>query len=376
MFTGVLFTALGLTFLSATASQASGTAFNPYPGQSITATTSVINKTSETTVAITDIQVSAPNSTDYVPVQLTVDSGSLSFGSRSGLTFTPSGTTSGAQLNFAGTRAAVNAALATLIYTKGGSDSVNLTAKLWDSSREFTCSNGHMYRFVSSTLSYSQAKSVATSAFGGNGYLVTPTTDAENTCVYNGIKAKSSSSSANITWIGAVASYSSPTVTYTWDGGPEQGTAFWTKTENTLGTSGTPVGGAYAKWDLETINSVLTYQPNATVSGSTIAEPCVVYYKATNNDSTWHDVTCTGPNMYVIEGDNPQLPTASVALNFNVSSPSSSPSPSPSTSSPTALAETSSTPVREALVPIAMILFGLSLLFFAIYRSRMQSKTQ
>ena len=343
-----------LTLLVASPAGAAGGAFNPYPGMSITAGTPVINTAaSATTVAITDVQVGAPGSADRVPVQLSVDSGSLSLGSTAGLTFFPAGASTGGTISFAGTRDDVNAALATLTLTKGGSDAVALTAELWDPSKDFTCSTGHVYRVVDAPQNYDQAKIQAASAFEGNGYLVTLTSDAENTCVHDNIASKALSGSANLTWIGAVATYSSPNVTFAWDGGPESGTAFWTKIANALGTSGSAIGGAFARWDGEPIGPTQVYQPNAAISGGAPIEPCVVYYKATDDDTTWHDVLCTGSNQYVIEGDDAELPTAAVAINFGAGAASPDPS---------ALARTGVDLVPLAVIAVSVALAGVILM--------------
>ena len=393
-FIGALITIVGFTLSSASPSEAVSTSFNPYPGTTITAGTATLNTVDATTASITDLQVGANNPGDEVPVQLSVTSGSLSLGTTTGLTFTPSGTTSGATISFKGTRTNVNAALATLSFTKGGSNSSTLTAKLWDPSKDFTCSTGHLYRVVKDRLTYDNAKSAAQSAFNNNGYLVTPTTADENTCVFNNVKSLfTNPATPYITWIGAVATLSSTTVSYTWSGGPENGTRFWEKagrlTDPTppatvataASTHGTSVNGAYANWDLE--GSL--YQPNADYlsSNSSLVEPCVVFYNASNASGTWHDVPCgvQSNGQYVIEADLPSIASTTITLNFSTSTPTPTPTPSVASVapvSPTAtasqLASTASTPIRSALPPIAVILFGLSLISYSIYRQQIASR--
>lgn len=380
-FIGALITIVGFTLSSASPSEAVSTSFNPYPGTTITAGTATLNTVDATTASITDLQVGATNPGDEVPVQLSVTSGSLSLGTTTGLTFTPSGTTSGATISFKGTRTNVNAALATLSFTKGGSNAATLTAKLWDPSKDFTCSTGHLYRVVKTALTYSAAKSTAESTFNNNGYLVTPTSAAENTCVFNNVKSLfTNPATTYITWIGAVATYvgsaTPPRVDYTWDGGPESGTNFWNKDANALLVHGNSVGGAYANWDLQNISGTDIYQPNATYT-TTLTEPCVVYYNASNASGTWHDVACgvQGNGQYVIEADLPSIASTTMALNFSTSTPTPSATPSvvPAASTPQ-LASTASTPIRSALPPIAVILFGLSLVSYSIYRQRTASR--
>ncbi len=318
------------------ASFAYGTTFDPYPGVTVVADAPTIDVSADPTVAITGIHTVSGAGSDRVPVKLTVDSGTLSLGTTSGLTFTPSGVTSGPELNFFGTRDDVNAALATLSLTKDATTSFTVAATIWDESKDFTCDTGHFYRVVDATSTYDTAKSSAEAAFAGNGYLVNPTTDGENTCVFDNVVAKADSGTANITWIGAKATYSSPMVTFTWDGGPEAGSSFWEKTAGTLGTAGSSVNAGYANWDVETLSGTLVYQPNARITGSNPQEPCVVFYKSDMTASTWHDVSCSQTNQSVIEGDSAQLSTISITVNNSGGSnpdPSTDPSAGSSTGS-------------------------------------------
>lgn len=305
-------------------SLAIGASFDPYPGITVSAASALLDAGSDSTVSVSGLQADAPNPSDRVPVKLSVDSGTVQLGTTTGLTFTPSGAESGSTIYFAGSLTDVNAALSSALVTKDTSDQIAVSATIWDESKDFTCDTGHFYRMVDASDSYTNAKARAQSDLDGNGYLVTPTTEAENTCVFTNIVAKADSGTANITWIGAMSSYSSPTVTYSWDGGPEAGVAFWSKDAGTTGTSGSSVSSGFAHWDVETISGVLTYQPNARLSGPSIEEPCVVYYKEDQSDSTWHDVGCGGPNQYVIEGDSATLSSATITVNFS-SSPSSTP---------------------------------------------------
>lgn len=389
MLGGALVTTLGIVLGTASVSHATSSTFDP-PGTSITVGTSTVNVGAVSSANLTDLQVGAANSNDIVPVQLSVDSGSLSLGTTTGIIFYPAGTQTGATINFLGTRSAVNTALATLTVTKGSSDTISLTASLGGPITDFTCSNNHFYRVVLNGTTRALAKTAATAAFGGAGYLVTPTTDSENTCVYNGMKDRAGSANAvgNITWIGAVATAASgtpavgDTVTYKWDSGPENNTSFWTKTSGATQPStstdpGATVNAAFAKWDLEQAG----YQPNALVVSSTLDEPCVVFYNAGNNSPTWHDVRCNDSRKFIIETDaTPSIPTSTVSLNFNVVTPTPSTSPTSSVSSAatadsapvvdTSLASTSSTPIRNALAPLALVLVGISLVLLATYRSR------
>lgn len=305
-----------LSTIGVQSAMALGAAFDPYPGITVTAGSPTVMAGSETVATITDLQVDAASSSERVPVKLTVDSGTLELASTTGLTFIPSDATTGSTIYFAGSRDDVNAALSSLKVTKESANDVTVTATIWDEAKDSICENGHFYRMVDDAESYSQAQTLSEAAFNGNGYVVTVTSEAENTCVWNNIVSKSDSGTANITWMGAIATYAAPTMTFTWDGGPEDGNAFWEKAAGATGTSGSSLNSGYAYWDVEMVSGSPLYQPNARVTGSTIQEPCVVYYKAEETDSTWHDVNCGGPNQFVIEADSPDLNSAIVVVKF------------------------------------------------------------
>ena len=370
-------TICGFLFASNTSSFAAPAGFNPYPGTSLSATNTTLNATDASTILVSGLSVADTVTPLEVPVQLSVTSGSLSMSQRSGLTFYPAGVTTGSTISFKGTPGDVNAALATLSVTKAGVDNITLTAKLWDPSRDFTCSTGHLYRVVNSQVTYSAANAAANAEFENTGYLVHPSTADENTCVYNGIT--SIAGSANITWIGISSRYVSTDVIYSWDGGPvgEANVDIWKKSAGTTGTHGTSISGNFANWDLQgTI-----YQPNARWISNAIEEPLVVYYSTANNP-TWHDVKdeLQGNGKYVIEADQPQISSTTVALNFLTSTPTPSASPTssstPVTVASTALATTAGTPIRDALLPVALVLFGISLVAFSVYQQRKSARRQ
>ena len=82
-----------------------------------------------------------------VPINLKVDSGTLKLGTTTGLTFT--GPTTGRSLTFTGTKSAVNAALATLVYRSNSPAAVTFTASIGSAGMVYYPGNGHVYEVVS-----------------------------------------------------------------------------------------------------------------------------------------------------------------------------------------------------------------------------------
>jgi hypothetical protein len=241
------------------------------------------NATGTVSVAmpITDIQVSG-GSTSSVPVKLRVTSGSLQMATTTGLTF--SGSQTGSTIYFSGTRDNVNAALASLTYTRNATGTDTLEVSLVDSGEVFFPDNGHLYEYVSLNANWNTAKTAAEgrTKYGATGYLVTVGSQAENDFVAARL--------LNAGWMGASDSASEGV--WRWVTGPESGTQFWSGL-----SGGSTVGGNYANWG--------TGEPND--SGG---EDCAQFL--TGGSGKWNDLPCSTYNLpgYVVEyGASGNLPT-------------------------------------------------------------------
>lgn len=251
--------------------------------------TSGTNATTTPNVAtsITGFQIVGP-STDTTPVKLLASYGTLAMGTTTGLTFT--GSPTGSVLYFSGTVANINAALATLTYTRASTGSDTLEISLVPPGEAFSVDNGHLYKFIESDSTWDQALVAATqqTLYGVTGYLATITSADENAFISGRLTGDG--------WIGA--SDSATEGDWKWMAGPEAGTSFW------LGTDGgSAVGGRYSNWS--------GGEPNQ--SGD---EDCAQTYVASGS---WNDLPCDVTlSGYVVEfGTDGNLP-AVVARNISV----------------------------------------------------------
>jgi len=242
---------------------------------------------------ITDLQISGDP--DTVPVKLRVTSGTLQMTTTTGLTFT--GGTSGSTLQFTGTLANVNAALATLRYTRGSVGTDTLEVSLVSPGEVFFSDNGHLYEYISQTTTWTQARDAALllTRYGANGYLTTITSQNENDFVAARL--------ANAGWMGA--SDAGTEGTWKWVTGPENNTTFWQGVSN-----GSTVGGNYANWG--------TGEPNDFNNGVP-GEDCGQFLSG--GSGRWNDLPCSGTTLpgYVVEFGAPgNMPTV-VAKNISIS---------------------------------------------------------
>jgi hypothetical protein len=221
---------------------------------------------------ITDLQVSGTGN-PTVPVKLRVTSGSLAMSTTTGISFTTGPT--GATLQFSGTLTNVNAALATLAYTRSGTGTDTLEASLVAAGEVFFPDNGHLYEYVSFTSTWNNAKTNAEGRmkYSSTGYLTTITSQAENDFVAARL--------LNAGWMGA--SDIALEGDWKWVVGPEATNSFW------LGDStGGTVSGRYANWG--------TGEPNN--AGD---EDCAQFL--TGGTGKWNDLPCNTTTLpgYVVE---------------------------------------------------------------------------
>lgn len=278
-------------------------------GETITAGSSATTEV-KTATNLTGIQINgSDNST--VPVKLLVTNGTLAMTTTTGLTFT--GSPTGSTLYFSGARSDVNAALATLTYTRNTTGTDTLEISLVGSGEVFFSGTSHLYEYVSSTLDWNAARTAAAgrTKYGATGYLATITSQSENDFV--------SARLAGAGWMGASDSASEGA--WKWVTGPETNTQFWQGT----GTGGT-VGGNYANWN--------NGEPND--SGGN--EDCGQFLAG--GTGKWNDLPCSGTTLagYVVEygapGNMPSVAAANVSLTTSDTVAPTVPG-TPSTTTPT-----------------------------------------
>lgn len=234
--------------------------------------------------------------TGIVPVQLRVTNGSLAMSTTTGLTF--DGSQSGALLNFSGDIDDINAALATLTYTRGSAGSDTLEISLVEAGEVFFGDNGHLYEYISYTGTWqqAQAQAAAQERYGSTGYLATITSQAENDFAADRLEGAG--------WMGA--SDVSVEGEWRWVTGPESGEQFWQGAGD-----GSAFNGAYENWN--------EGEPNDS-SGN---EDCGQFLSG--GSGLWNDLPCSGTTLsgYVVEfgapGDLPATDGDTLSISTVVS---------------------------------------------------------
>ena len=245
-----------------------------------------------TSVAINDLSVTASSGNPNVPVKLLVSNGTLAMSTTTGLTFyTAAGATGGPQtgatLYFSGTLADVNAALASLVYTRtSGVGTDTIETSLVNPGEVFFPGTNHLYEYVSvpGNITWTNAKPAAEARtkYGSQGYLTTISSQAENNFVASRL--------LNAGWMGA--SDVTAEGTWRWVVGPESGTIF-----STGNISPVTAAGQFSYWN--------NNEPND--SGG--SEDCGQYLAG--GTGRWNDLPCstTLPGYVVEYGAPGNLPT-------------------------------------------------------------------
>ncbi len=233
-----------------------------------------------------------------VPVTLDVTSGTLEMSTTTGLTFT--GESSGSRLEFEGSLSNVNAALATLTYTRGSTGSDSLEVSLVGAGEVFFSETGNLYEYIAFEGTWEEAKDNAETLvrYGAAGYLATITSAEENDFISDPDRLEAPG------WMGA--SDASVEDDWKWVTGPEAGTSFWSGD-----ASGAVVGDAYANWNTDEPNDFLNGDPG---------EDCGQLLVGGGASGKWNDLPCTGNDLpgYIAEfgqeGDEVVVESATVSI--------------------------------------------------------------
>lgn len=244
-------------------------------------------------IAIDDVSITGTGD-EPIPVKLLVSNGSLAMTTTTGLTF--DGPQTGNTLYFEGSLVNVNAALATLTYTRAGTGTDTLEISLVEPGEVFFEGTGHLYEYIADPNSFwadSQTDASLLTRYGATGYLVTITSPEENDFVAERL--------ANAGWMGA--SDAGPNEgNWQWVTGPiAEQVQFWSGDEN-----GSEVPGGYANW--------AEGEPNDDSD-----EDCAQFLAGGSGE--WNDLQCDTATLpgFVVEfgadGDTPQVAAKSITIN-------------------------------------------------------------
>ena len=199
------------------------------------------------------------------------------------------------RISFTGTQANINTVLASLRVNTGsvpGNLYIAVTATENPTGYFYLPSNGHFYRPISGSTTYTSAKSAAASQTfkGQSGYLVTITSQDEQNFI-----------NANVPVSNIWFALSDAGLEGRWriDAGPENGTLVWTasssvnnSTTGSYSSSGTTATGQFSAW--------APGEPNNS-DGSTGEDHAVTKWNGQNNWNDLRDGNSSGVGGYVVE---------------------------------------------------------------------------
>jgi hypothetical protein len=214
------------------------------------------------------------------------------------------------RISFTGTQANVNTVLASLKVNTGsvpGNLYIAVTATENPTGYFYLPTNGHFYRPVSGSRTYTSAKSAAASQTfkGQTGYLVTITSQDEQNFI-----------NANVPVSNIWFALSDAGLEGRWriDAGPENGTLVWTASANvnnsttgSYSSSGTTASGQFTAW--------AGGEPNNS-DGSTGEDHAVTKWNGQNNWNDLRDGNSSGVGGYVVEFGTWNDPADQTFTNF------------------------------------------------------------
>ncbi len=268
----------------------------------ITAANATLSVAKSDEIAISGVSVTGADET--VQVWIAAQIGNLRLGTTTGVTVVD-GDDDGSEsyMIISGSRTNINNALAQLYYTapSGASDYAQLGDSLQmrvlnrgtsNSNLRYNPDNGHFYEVSTTTKSWSDANTAASTSTldGMQGYLATITTASESAFI-------TSINSLN-PWVGAADVNASDSIfDWQWVTGPEAGVAFWYGN-----ASGSAVDGQFTHWSGS--------QPNNFSNSED--------YMQLNSNGTWNDNPIANTWLYIVEYGGMSGDTQSMSLNLNV----------------------------------------------------------
>ena len=183
-----------------------------------------------------------------------------------------------------------------------GIDTFTYSASTATDTELFCPDTGHYYEYILGTLNWNDANAAASAKtfYGLKGYLVTITSEAENSCVAS-IMADQNVSSIRA-WVGAADV--TEEAKWVWATGPEAGTIF------SIGAYPDVIEVGYSNWDAEEPNNFEDNEHYGQFIGNDLES---------SRNGKWNGCTLETPQGYIVEfggmpNDVSTLPTATVTV--------------------------------------------------------------